>query len=79
MEFMPVFSLLGSFLGGGGEKDDSPAPVAEAPEREVAGKAPPEAQTPGDKQKAAVAASRKPKVSGSTLNTRSGVNIVGGT
>ena len=79
MEFMPVFSVLGSFLSMS-KKDDNksptPAPVADA--RPVAEKVPDVPDTPGQKERAAVRDARKADISGKSLTTRSGVSIVGG-
>ena len=79
MEFMPIFSVVGSLLGGlggGDEKKDAPAPQVQ--EREAAGKAEDVPQTAGDKERAAVRNARAKAPTGNSLQTRSGVAIVGG-
>ena len=79
MEFMPVFSVLGSVLGAfGGDDKKSPAPAPVADTRPVAEKVPDVPDTPGQKERVAVRNARAEGVGGKSLTSRSGVSIVGG-
>lgn len=77
MEFMPIFGMLGSLLGGGEKEDKAPAP-APAAEREKAPQVAEQPESAAQKQRKAVATNRASQAKSGDTNTRGGVSIVGG-
>ena len=79
MEFMPIFSAIGSLgsLFGGGDEEPAPAPAARE-EKEIAGTAENIPASAQQKQRESIVASRNKQATGSsTMSTRSGLSVVG--